>query len=108
MSSFNKKDWVNVLDTGQSDLPWAFRNYQCPKYMFAEDYNRSKVKEDILKSHRIKDAIEKVLMEFIMKSFLYFFVLFVVIILGSLFLFFSSGYKIPQVGFRVFLYVERT
>ena len=60
MPSYNKKDWINVLDTGQTDLFWAMRKYKYPKYMFADDYNRQKVKEDILKSHRIKDAIAKV------------------------------------------------
>ena len=67
MSSYSKKDWVNILDTGQTDFCWALRNYQYPKYEFKEDYNRQKVKEDIMKSHRIKDAIQKVCLRVIIE-----------------------------------------
>lgn len=56
----SRKDWIDITDTHQFDVLWAFRKYECPKYMFAGEYSRQKIKESVLKTHRIKDAIEKV------------------------------------------------
>ncbi|XP_057315495.1 dihydroxyacetone phosphate acyltransferase-like [Hydractinia symbiolongicarpus] len=55
----SREDWIDITDTHQFDVLWAFRKYECPKYMFAGEYNRQKIKESVLKAHRIKDAIEK-------------------------------------------------
>ena len=61
-------DWFDVTHTSQSDISWAFRKYSTPKYIFAEDYDIPKIKEKILKTRRIKDAIEKVSFQYIYLS----------------------------------------
>lgn len=60
MSSINMKDWIDITDFKECDFKWALRNYECPQYMFAEEYKRDEIRARILKSHRIKDTIEKV------------------------------------------------
>lgn len=56
-----KTEWINVLDINQSVFSWAFRSYQCPQYIFAEKYDLGSIKEKILNTHRIKDAVEQVM-----------------------------------------------
>jgi len=57
--SYSRKDWLDVTEVNQSDITWIFKKYECPKYMFAGEYNNAQVKEKILKTHRIKDAISQ-------------------------------------------------
>ena len=57
MSSQERKDWIDILSSNESNLGRAFRTYECPKYMFEEEYDCNKIKETILNSHRVKDAI---------------------------------------------------
>ena len=57
-------DRIDITDTNQSAFTWACRKYESEKYIFAEDYDKQKIKEKILKTHRIKDSIEKVINKF--------------------------------------------
>lgn len=56
----NMRDWVDITDFDEWDITWVRRKYKCPKYLFAEQYDRNEIRRKILKSHRIKDTIEKV------------------------------------------------
>lgn len=65
------KEWVDIKETNSWDSVWSFRPYKCEQYMFAEDYDRDEIKRKVLKSHRIKDTIEKV-NYFMLKDFFFF------------------------------------
>ena len=73
--AYNKTEWINVLDINQSLFSWTFRKYQCPQYIFAEKYDLDSIKQKILNSHRIKDAVEQVMYDSVFTAYCNFFLM---------------------------------